>query len=174
MDWAIVLSSFDVAILVAILSALVGALAIYRLEVKRRRLELEAKRDVLLWALRDDMARIGAAVAPYSVGSVHYQDLIVLQGPGRLLDGEVLEYRTHSDLIERLHTLNVALTKHNELVRITNLVQNQQGLPDNIHRQMYDLAVDRHSLVVAAKSDILVELSKLLGPNLSQIGDGPD
>ena len=51
MDWTIVAAFFDEAIFLAILGALVGNLAAFGLGAKRRRLETEAKRDVLLRAL---------------------------------------------------------------------------------------------------------------------------
>jgi len=142
-----------------LLFLLLGALLAYAFSAYQRHQEIEARREVLIKALVDELAFIDREVQQYKVTEVFYRDPIRLNVPVRLLDGETLTHRKHGTLIQSLLTLEVIVAKYNDFVQTANLAQSVAAIPDSAHKQMYDTMVRLHGGVILARDEVLKLLS---------------
>ena len=144
-----------------ILSALVGAAFGYGAAVIQSAQEAAAKQDVLIHALVDELKTISESVPPYQVEKAFYRDPIRLSSPALLLNGEVLDYKSHASIIRLLLQLHVSISKYNDFVQITNAAQAAVlPIPDNIHGTWYTTMKDLHAAVTQTKNQLLEEMAK--------------
>ncbi len=137
------------------MGAFLGGFSGYLFASLQRREETKSRRSFLLKALRQELNSIGSKVQPYDVSKVIYRDPIRLRVPTQLLDGQTLEFRKDSKLIEALLHLQVALSKCNDMIEVTNLAQSIAPVPDSAHGQIYANIVERHELVIRARDEVL-------------------
>lgn len=145
-----------------LLGAFLGALFGYWFAVHQLDQETQARRDALLKLLQNELSQIGGSMQPYDAAKAFYRDPLRLNAPTRLLDGETLEYRKDARLIELLLNLNVAISRYNDFVQMTNLAQAMIPVPDNIHTQWYRDVQQRLTAVVTVRDEILKELKRNL------------
>ncbi len=142
------------------LGAFLGALFSYWFAIHQQAKETEARREVLLELLQNEVSQIGGTLEQYDVVKAFYRDPIRLNAPTRLLDGETLEYRKDARLIELLLNLNVAISRHNDFVQMTNQAQATIPVPDNVHAQWYRDLQQRLTAVVTVRDEMLKELKR--------------
>ncbi|MBI1822190.1 MAG: hypothetical protein HY036_09395 [Nitrospirae bacterium] len=142
--------------------AFLGALFSYWFAIHQQAQETEARREALLKLLQSEVSQIGGTLEPYNVAKSFYRDPIRLNAPTRLLDGQTLEYRKDAWLIELLLNLNVAISRHNDFVQMTNQAQATATIPvpDNTHAQWYRDLQQRLTAVVAVRDEILKKLKR--------------
>jgi hypothetical protein len=140
--------------------ALVGALFGYWFALHQQAQELQARHESLLKLLRGELTQIAPSLEAYEVARAFYRDPIRLNAPTRLLDGETLEFRKDVRLIELLLNLNVAISRHNDFVQMTNLAQATTPVPDNAHAQWYRDIQQRIAAVIVVRDEILKELER--------------
>lgn len=116
--------------------------------------EIEARRGILCKMLGNELEFIGNQVQPYDDKNDFYRDPIRLVAPVPLLDGETLEYKAHKDLIQSLLKLQMAISKYNDLVQVTNFVQNIRRVDAIRHKQMYDTMSMLHQVVILARDEV--------------------
>lgn len=144
-----------------LISAFLGALFGYWFATHQAAQETQARREALIKLLQNELRQISGNLQPYHVAKAFYRDPIRLNAPTKLLDGETLEYRKDARLIELLLNLNVAISRHNDFVQITNLAQATISVPDNVHSQWYQDLKQRLSAVVTVRDEILKELQRV-------------
>lgn len=109
----------------------------------------------MLNILHNELTFIKESVQPYNANKVIYQDPIRLSAPTRLLDGEILDYNIHGSLIVSLLKFQVAVTKYNDFIQITNSIQNIPTISDKAHKQIYENILRLHGDVYITKEEVL-------------------
>lgn len=142
-------------ILMLLASALLGGILGYWFSVFKRTQEDVARRLLLLQFLRRELNSIGGKLDPYNVSKAFYRDPIDLATPSRLLDGMTLEYRKDGQLIELLFALRVAVSVHNDFVRMANQAQALDTVPDHVHAQLYAGLQQKNTAVVSIRDELL-------------------
>lgn len=151
--------NFLLSFLGIFLGAFLGAFFSYQFTICLNMQETKAKREVLFKTLCNELTFIGEKVQPYDVSKVIYRDPIRLSAPAQLLDGKTLEYRAHKALIESLLKFQATVAKYNDLVQITNLVQNIPNLPDTTHTQIYENILRLHKDILTTRDEVLKHTS---------------
>lgn len=143
-----------------VVPALIGAMFGYGFAVYAQKQEAGARREVLLQLLEKELHEIAPTLDPYNVSKAFYRDPIRISSPTRLLDRGTLRFRRDGRLIELLLNLNVAISRHNDFVEMTNLAQATTTVPDNVHRQWY-ADIQRHvAAVTSVRDEILKEIKR--------------
>jgi len=121
----------------------------------QRSQEAIARKNVILKLLRKELGHIGDIIQPYDVNKGFYRDPIRLSAPTRLLDGDILEFRTNLHLIELLLMLQVAISRYNDFVSMTNMAQASVAIQDNTHAQWYNDVKNRFQAITSVRNEII-------------------
>ena len=141
-----------------LLGAFFGALFAYWFALHQRKQESVARRAELLKLLGSELRTIGGQLAPYDVAKAIYRDPIRLSAPSNLLDGNTLTYKANAALIQMLQQLQVAVSKYNDFVHVTNQAQAACVVPDHIHAQWFSEITAHNQNVIASRGQLLGHL----------------
>ena len=135
-----------------LISLLGGALLGYLFARLQRREENRERRTLLLEVLRSELAYLDPHVGPFRVGVAFHRNELVLLAPARLLD--VLDYGDHSQLIRALLEFQVAVDRHNSLIRSVNLARCIGGAGDGERREVLQELVYQHAAILTAAEKV--------------------
>ena len=153
--WAIIAQAIGLSV-----GAFLGALFGYWFSIQQLAQETQARRNALTELLQNELKQITGSLQRYDAAKAFYRDPFRLNALPRLLDGETLGFRRDARLIELLLNLNVAISRYNDFVQMTNLAQATIVVPDNVHSQWYATVQERLAAVVAVRDEIFKELSR--------------
>ena len=135
-----------------LISLLGGALLGYLFARLQRREENRERRTLLLEVLRSELNYLDPHVGPFRVGVSFHRNELVLLAPARLLD--VLDYGDHSPLIRALLEFQVAVDRHNSLIRSVNLARCMGGAGDGERREVLQELVHQHAAILTAAEKV--------------------
>lgn len=129
-----------------------GALVGYLLARLQRRDEHRERRALLLEVLRNELNYLDPHVGPFRVGLAFHRNELVLLAPARLLD--VLDYSDDGPLIRALLEFQVAVDRHNGLIRSVNLARCIGGAGDGERRLIQQELVHQHAAFLTAAEKV--------------------
>lgn len=135
-----------------LISLLGGALLGYLLARFQRREEHRERRALLLEVLRNELRYLDPHVGPFRVGVAFHRNELVLLAPARLLD--VLDYGDDGSLIRALLEFQVAVDRHNGLIRSVNLARCIGGAEMGERQLMQQELVQQHAAILAAAEKV--------------------
>ena len=135
-----------------LISLLGGALLGYLFARLQRREENRERRTLLLEVLRSELNYLDPHVGPFRVGVSFHRNELVLLAPARLLD--VLDYGDHGPLIRALLEFQVAVDRHNSLIRSVNLARCMGGAGDGERREVLQELVHQHAAILTAAEKV--------------------
>ncbi len=141
-----------------LLGAFFGALFAYWFALHQRKQESVARCAELLKLLSSELRAIGGQLTPYDVAKAIYRDPIRLSAPGNLLDGNTLTYKANAALIQTLQQFQVAVSKYNDFVHVTNQAQAVCAVPDHIHQQWFAEIAAHNQNVITSRDQLLGHL----------------
>jgi len=145
-------------VLVGILIAGVGVLFGYIVTSVTSWRERQAKRKLLLATLKYELRRVKATFPAYQRDQVFHRDPLRLTSLDELINGGTLSYRKDAVFLRELLLFRVAITRYNDFVSITNLIQNFATMPDDVHEQIFNHIAEYHQLVRDLKAQLLAVL----------------
>ena len=153
-------TKISISIASMIFGAFFGALFSYWFTIREHTQEMLERRQTLVKLLHQELVQIPSTLQPYEKTKAFYRDPLRLNAPTKLMDGETLQFRNDARLIESLLNLNVAISRHNDFVQMTNLAQATIVVPDNVHAQWYSDVRQRLADVASIRDNILKELER--------------
>jgi hypothetical protein len=149
-------------LIIAILSALIGAIAGYGFSSLQSKKEAIARRKVLFGQLKLELNNIGANVPDFAPDSgwVSYKSPIYIASIDQLLDGHALTYVFDSDLIKALLDLKNSVQAYNDYVQLTTLLS-PSPRSVAILKGWHDKATDMFQAIKVAESNVIKNLDKL-------------
>lgn len=129
-----------------------GALLGYLFARLQRREENRERRTLLLEVLRSELNYLDPHVGPFRVGVAFHRNELVLLAPARLLD--VLDYGDHAPLIRALLEFQVAVDRHNSLIRSVNLARCMGVAGDGERREVLQDLVHQHAAILTAAEKV--------------------
>lgn len=131
-----------------LISLVGGAFLGYLLARLQRKEEHQERRALLLEVLRNELSYLDPHVGPFRVGVAFHRNELVLLAPARLLD--VLDYGDDGPLIRGLLEFQVAVDRHNGLIRSVNLARCIGGAGTGERQLMQQELVQQHAAILAA------------------------
>lgn len=125
-----------------------GAFLGYLFARLQRRDENRSRRELLLEVLRNELQYLDPHLGPFRVGLAFHRDELVLLAPARLLD--VLDYGGDGSLIRALLAFQVAVAKHNGLVRTLSFVRGLGVAGECERRRIEEELARQHGAILAA------------------------
>lgn len=129
-----------------------GAFLGYLFARLQRREENRERRVLLLEVLRSELNYLDPHVGPFRIGVAFHRNELVLLAPARLLD--VLDYGDNGPLIRALLDFQVAVDRHNGLIRSVNLARCIGVAADAERRAMQQELVHQHASILTAAEKV--------------------
>ncbi len=116
------------------------------------------KRKAIAEILAVELTAIPKSIPEYESNRAFYRDPIYIPSAPLLLDGQLLNYSKHKALVTALLHLQVALSKHNEFVSMTNNAQTDKSIPLSVYESWYVTIKQLHAAVVESKAEVITAL----------------
>lgn len=130
--------------------------------------ENSSRRHLLIGMLKYELRRVKDQFPPYDTTRVFHRDPLRFASIDKLLDSECLSYKNDSRLVQELLFFRIAVTRYNDFISVSNVTQNYGNMPNDVHREVFDIIANYHGLVREIKARIL----PLLPEDVPEIG-GP-
>lgn len=155
-------------IVTAILLVVLGAILGYLASKLSGWQENSSRRQLLIGMLKYELRRVKDQFPPYDTTRVFHRDPLRFASIDKLLDGECLSYKNDGHLIQELLFFRIAVTRYNDFISVSNYTQNYGNMPNDVHREVFDIIANYHSLVREIKARIV----PLLPQDVIEVG-GP-
>lgn len=152
------------AILLVVLGAILGYLAT-RLSGWQ---ENSSRRQLLIGMLKYELRRVKDQFPAYDATRVFHRDPLRFASIDKLLARDCLSYKNDGRLVQELLFFRIAVTRYNDFISVSNYTQNYGNMPNDVHREVFNIIAEYHGLVREIKSRIL----PLLPQNVPEVG-GP-
>ena len=144
----------------ALIGAVFGAAFAYAAGVYQVERATEARRDVLLMTLIQELESVPQQVSPpFDANRTFYRDPIRLSSIPVVLGSDIFEYPKDTKVVRGVLNLQITINIYNDMVQTTNQAQLLTNTPEAARRQMYDDMAIRHASVRKAKDSLLEALS---------------
>jgi hypothetical protein len=120
--------------------------------------ENRARRKLLIGMLKYELRRVTNQFPQYDASRTFHRDPLRFASVDKLVDGDCLNYFRDSQLIQELLLFRNAVARYNDIVSVTNYTQNYGNMPDDMHREVFDIVGDYHSLIREVKERIIALL----------------
>jgi hypothetical protein len=152
------------AILLVVLGAILGYLAT-RLSGWQ---ENSSRRQLLIGMLKYELRRVKDQFPAYDAARVFHRDPLRFASIDKLLDRNCLSYHNDGRLVQELLFFRIAVTRYNDFIAVSNHTQNYGNMPNDVHREVFNIIAEYHGLVREIKARIL----PLLPQDVPEVG-GP-
>jgi hypothetical protein len=156
------MTSVQVDILLVVVGALLGYLSAKAIGWQENR----ERRNLLLSTLKYELRRIKESFPAYDASRVFHRYPLRFATLDQLVQGNVLSYRKDGALLRELLLLRVVLAQYNDFVLVSNLTQNFGNMPDDVHREVFDIISGHHHLLREAKAQVL----RALPSDVTEVG----
>src|SRR5579859_7872190 len=150
-----------------VVGGFLAGLFTYAFERRRSRLERAERRAVLVESLRRELAFVPEDLPAYRVGAVHFLPPIRTIVGGQLLDGQVLDYRSDSSLIQQLLEYLGVAAIYNDLVAAVNAGQAGNTWSEDIQRHWHGQLLGVHGSLIGTRRSLLAQLAGKVEPPLA-------
>lgn len=152
------------AILLVVLGAILGYLAT-RLSGWQ---ENSSRRQLLMGMLKYELRRVKDQFPAYDATRVFHRDPLRFASIEKLLDRDCLSYKNDGRLVQELLFFRIAITRYNDFISVSNYTQSYGNMPNDVHREVFNIIAEYHGLVREIKARVL----PLLPQDLPEVG-GP-
>lgn len=152
------------AILLVVLGAILGYFAT-RLSGWQ---ENSSRRKLLIGMLKYELRRVKDQFPAYDATRVFHRDPLRFASIDKLLDRDCLSYKNDGRLVQELLFLRIAVTRYNDFISVSNYTQNYGNMPNDVHREVFNIIAEYHGLVCEIKARIV----PLLPQDVPEVG-GP-